>query len=112
MAVMNDLDNSAFLSLFKDASSKCFGYPLTAPLTETESKQFYNKIFEQTGLVIGWKSLKNYSSFVFNEIAGKQENPSIATLDTLARYVFGAPFTDELERKNKENHYPWWFNYK
>ena len=109
---MNDLDNVVFSSLFKDACRKCFGYPVESPLTETESKQLYNKIFEQTGLVVGWKSIKNYSSFLFNGSAGKQENPSIATLDTLARYVLDAPYTDETSRKGKENHYPWWFSYK
>ncbi len=29
-------------------------------LSETESKHFSNKIFEETGLVIGAKSIKNY----------------------------------------------------
>ena len=33
-------------------------------------------------------------------------------MDTLARYVFNAPYTDELQRKNKESHYPYWFKYK
>jgi hypothetical protein len=109
---MNDLDTSAFSALFKEAYKKCFGHPITNPLTETESKLFANKIFDQTGLVIGPKSIKNYSLFVLNGATGKEENPSVATLDTLARYAGDAPYTDEIQRKNKESHYPYWFQYK
>lgn len=109
---MNDLDAAAFTALFKEAFQKCFGYPLTGPLTETESKLFSGKIFDQTGLVIGAKSIKNYSSFVLNNTDTKDENPSTATLDTLARYVLNAPYTDEVQRKEKESHYPFWFQYK
>jgi hypothetical protein len=109
---MNDLDTQAFNALFREAYEKSFGYPLTESLSETESKLFYNKVFDQTGLVIGWKSLKNYSSFVVDEDAGKPENPSVATLDTLARYVTEAPYSSETERKEKESHYPYWFAYK
>lgn len=109
---MNDLNASAFVSLFKDAYAKCFGYPLNNPLSETESKLFANEIFEHTGLIIGWKSIKNYSSYIISTAQGKQENPSIATLDTFARYVLNAPYTDEVQRKNKENHYPYWYQYK
>jgi len=109
---MNNLDLSVFASLFRQACLKCFGHPLEGPLTETESKLLYNQVFEQTGLTIGWKSLKNYSLFVMDEGAGRQENPSPATLDTLARYVLGAPYTTEAERKEREGHYPYWFRYK
>ena len=107
---MNDLDDSAFTALFREACQKCFGIPLKEPLSETESKLFSGKIFDQTGLVIGPKSIKNYSSFIIRN--GKEENPSVATLDTLARYVLNAPYTDEVQRKNKESHYPYWFQYK
>jgi hypothetical protein len=109
---MNNLDTLAFIALFRDANQKCFGYQLTEMLSETESKLFYNKIFDQTGLVVGWKSLKNYSSFVVDPAVGKTENPSIATLDSLARYVADAPYCTETERKEKESHYPYWFGYK
>ena len=109
---MNNPDTLAFISLFKNAYEKCFGQPLQKPMNETESKLFYNSILEQTGLVIGWKSIKNYSSYVLNNAPGKQENPSTATLDTLARYVLNAPYTNELNRKNKESHYPYWFEYR
>jgi len=109
---MNELDTRAFESLFREAFEKCFGYPLKESLSETESKLFYNKIFEQTGLVVGWKSLKNYSTFVAGGALVKPENPSIATLDTLSRYVTGAPYSSETERKDKESHYPFWFSYK
>lgn len=109
---MNDLDFLVFANLFKEASLKCFGYPLKDPFTETESKLFHNQIFDQTGLTIGWKSLKNYSLFVVGGPSGKEVNPSVATLDTLARYVMNAPYTVEIERKKKEGHYPYWFRYK
>jgi hypothetical protein len=109
---MNDLDTSAFSALFKEACQKCFGHPIIDPLSETESKLFSGKIFDQTGLVIGAKSIKNYSSFITGSMNGKEENPSVATLDTFARFVLNAPYTDEVQRKNKESHYPYWFRYK
>jgi hypothetical protein len=109
---MDSLDLLAFAGLFREAFLKCFGYPLKDPLTETESKLFYNKIFEQTGLTVGWKSIKNYSFFIVTDAPGKQENPSVATLDTLSRYVLGAPYITEPERKKHEPHYPYWFRYK
>jgi hypothetical protein len=109
---MNDIDLLTFARLFKDAYVKCFGHAIKNPMTETESKIFCNRILEQTGLSIGWKSVKNYSFFIKDKSAGKQENPSAATLDTLARYVLGAPYTTEIKRKNEEGHYPYWFLYK
>jgi len=109
---MNDLDAAAFAALLKEAFQKCFGHSMSSPLSETESKLFSGKIFDQTGLVIGAKSIKNYSSFVLSNANGKGENPSVATLDTLARYVLNAPYTDEAQRKDKESHYPYWFEYK
>ena len=109
---MNELDTRAFETLFREAFEKCFGHALTESLSETESKLFYNKIFEETGLVVGWKSLKNYSAFVTGGPLVKPENPSVATLDTLSRYVARAPYSSETERKEKESHYPYWFGYK
>jgi hypothetical protein len=116
---MNRLDFLAFTALFEEASLKCFGYPLKDTLTETESKLFCNQLFEHTGLTVGWKSLKNYSLFIVHAAdgsgpgsPGKRENPSVATLDTIARYVLNAPYTTETERKNKEGHYPWWYRYR
>jgi Beta xylosidase C-terminal Concanavalin A-like domain len=108
---MNELDFLIFGRLFNEAYIKCFGYAMKNPLTETESKIFCNKIFGQTGLSIGWKSVKNYS-FYIRDATGKKENPSVATLDTLALYVLGVPYTTEIQRKNDEGHYPYWFLYK
>lgn len=105
-------DALVFASLFRDAYKKCFGHPLQASLSETESKLFCNQILGHTGLVIGAKSMKNYSVYIVSNEPAKQENPSIATLDTLARYVLNAPYTDEINRKDKESHYPYWFQYK
>ena len=109
---MNDLDAAAFAALYKDAFQKCFGHPVEEPLSETESKLFSNKIFDQTGLVIGPKSIKNYSFFILDSPEAKEENPSVATLDTMARFATDAPYTTEIQRKIKENHYPYWFQYK
>jgi len=82
------------------------------PLSEAESKHFSNDILERTGLVIGWKSIKNYSFYILNSTTAKQENPSIATLDTLARYVSNATKTDEITRKKNESHFGYWYNYR
>jgi hypothetical protein len=109
---MNDIDHGAFRALFEEACFKCFGQVVEAPLTETESKLLYNKVFEETGLVIGWKSLKNYAAFLFSGSAGKQENPSVATLDTLSRYVLDVPYTTESERKKEAGHFPYWYRYR
>lgn len=109
---MKDLNNEAFISLFKEAYKKCFGFDLKDLLSETESKLFSNKIYEETGLVIGAKSIKNYSLYITRSLETKQENPSVATLDTFARYVLKAPYTDEVKRKATEKHYPYWFEYR
>ena len=106
-----DADADAFAKLFRDAYRKCFASAFTAPLTETESHRLSVEIAESTGLEIGWKSLKNYSAFLLGR-AGRVENPSVATLDTLARYVAGAPRTDEARRRANERHYPYWFRYR
>lgn len=108
---MKDINENAFISLFKEACEKCFGYPLVTPLSETDSKVLATRIFEQTGLTIGVKSIKNYSIYVVNR-DGKKENPSPATLDTLARYVLDAPPTNDIERKEREDHHPYWVDYR
>ena len=111
---MQQADEAAFKQLFRDACRRCFGHDLSAPLSETESKLFYTKVLEDTGLVIGWKSVKNYSLYVQLEPLEEERraNPTVMTLDTLARFVLGAPYTDEATRKAKEGHCPYWFQYK
>lgn len=109
---MNKSDDLAFAALFKEAYLKCFGQPLANPLSETESKLFCTQVLDQTGLSVGWKSVKNYSFFIIGSSTAKPENPSVATLDTLSRYVLRAPYTSELRRKDEESHYPYWFLYK
>lgn len=106
-----ETDATAFARLFRDAYRRCFSAELVAPLTETESHRLSVDIEESTGLEIGWKSLKNYSQFLLGT-ASRVENPSIPTLDTLARYVAGAPRTDEARRRASERHYPYWFRYR
>src|SRR5688572_20180068 len=107
----SESDPPAFARLFEDAYRRCFSTAFTAPLTEPESHRFSVEIAESTGLEIGWKSLKNYSHFLLGT-TNRVENPSIATLDTLARYVAGAPRTDEEQRRTRERHYPYWVRYK
>ena len=104
-------DAQAFARLFHDAYRKCFSIPFTAPLTESESHHLSVDIAESTGLEIGWKSLKNYSSYLLGS-GSRTENPSVPTLDTLARYVAGATPTDEERRRTRERHYPYWFRYR
>lgn len=109
---MNHSEREVFQVLLKEAYLKCFNKELSSVLSETDSKFFSNEIFETTGLTIGWKSLKNYVSSFLKTTPDKPENPSIATLDTLARYVLKAPVTSEAQRKINEGHYPFWFRYK
>jgi len=109
---MMDLNDTVFINLFREVCQKCFGHPLTEPFSEPDCKLLANTIYEQTGLVIGVKSIKNYSQYVFNSGGNKKENPSVATLDTLARYVLNAPYTDEVQRKKNEGHHPYWFQYR
>ena len=109
---MDELDFLAFAALFKEAYKKCFGLALDQPMTETEGKIFCNKVLGQTGLFLGWKSVKNYSIFILRPETAKPENPSTATLDTLARYVLSAPYVTEIQRKDNESHLPYWFLYR
>ena len=107
-----DRNDAAFIALFKEACQVGLGADLQVPLTETDSRVLAAAILEQTGLVVGSKSLKNYSLYALGRAEGKKENPSAATLDTLARFVLRAPYTDEGQRKTHESHYPYWFQYR
>lgn len=109
---MENSDYTVFTLLYQESYRICFGRLMDTSLTETESKLFAQRIFESTGLTIGWRSLKNYSVSILSNDAAKKENPSIATLDTLARFVKSAPFTNEIARKRDENHHPYWFSYR
>jgi hypothetical protein len=102
---------TAFGSVFLDACRKCFAAECSAPLTESESHRLSVDIAEATGLEIGWKTLKNYSHYLFGS-SSRVENPSVPTLDTLARYVAGAPRTDDERRRRHERHYPYWVRYR
>ena len=109
---MDEFDRRVFADLFNAVVINCFGHPLSEPLSEPESKHLSNEIEESTGLVVGWRSIKNYAVFLLNPTPGKPENPSTATLDTLARYVLKAPATTEAERKKTGEHFPYWFRYR
>jgi len=109
---MADINNAIFIRLFKEACEKCFGHAIDVPLSETDSRLLSNEILDRTGLVIGVKSIRNYSLYVYKPDEGKNENPSAASLDTLARYVMNAPPTDEIRRKQQESHHPYWFGYR
>ena len=90
---MSESDLSAFIRLFQEAYVRCFGHALAGSMTEAESKRMSIEIEQNTGLVVGWKSVKNYAAFIAGHNPGKRVNPSTATLDTLARYVAAAPAT-------------------
>lgn len=109
---MSSKHDYIFASLIREVCKKCFGHELPAPLNEPESKHLASEILEHTGLVIGWKTLKNYSIYVLDDNSDKKENPSVATLDTLARYIAGAPRTDEASRKKTAAHFPYWYDYQ
>ncbi|GAB3967855.1 hypothetical protein GCM10028806_10790 [Spirosoma terrae] len=109
---MDELDRQSFIKLLHAMVMKCFGHPLEGPLSEPESKHLSLDIEERTGLVIGWRSLKNYVAFALNPSSDKQENPSMPTLDTLARYVLEAPATSEAERKKTGEQASYWFRYR
>lgn len=109
---MPAIEEVIFIELFKAVCQKCFGKELSSALSEPESKHLSNEIEQITGLVIGWKSLKNYSLYSVEYPPKIQVNPSVATLDTLTRYLQDAPRVDELKRKQYESHYPYWFDYK
>jgi hypothetical protein len=109
---MADNEKEVFTSLFREACEKCFSRPLSEALKEPDAKRLSDEILEKTGLVIGWKSIKNFSLYTTQPGMRREENPSLGTLDTLARYVQDAPVTDEAKRKATESHYPYWYNYK
>jgi hypothetical protein len=105
-------EKEIFTSLFREAYEKGFSRPLTEALREPDAKRLSDEILEKTGLVIGWKSIKNFSLYATQPVTKKEENPSLATLDTLARYVQNAPVTDDLKRKTTTGQYPYWYDYK
>lgn len=109
---MDEFDHQAFARLFNEVIRKCFGYPLTNPLTEPECRHLSLIIEEHTGLVVGWRSLKNYAVFLLQPSPDKPENPSLATLDTLARYVLDTPRTTEADRKRSDEVTHYWFHYR
>jgi hypothetical protein len=112
MGQRSSLDKQVFIALIKAIYLKCFGQSLECLLTEPESKHLSSEIEEHTGLVIGWKSLKNYTGFVLESVAGRNASPSHATLDTLARYVLNAPAISEINRKKQEPSFVYWFRYR
>jgi hypothetical protein len=112
MGQRSSVDRRAFVSLMKEACFKCFGQPLEHMLPEPECRHLSSEIGEHTGLVIGWKSLKNYIAFVLDSAVERKASPSHATLDTLARYVLNAPAISEIYRKKQEPSFGYWFRYR
>ena len=98
-----------FETLFRETCFHFLQQDFAGQLSEIEAKRLSNDIRDKTGLILGWKSLKNYSVSVNN--SGKTENPSLASLDTLARYVLQAPSTDEIARKESGSPYEYWYKY-
>ena len=109
---MNKDSEIAFSQLFKEVFKIYFHSELQKPLSEAKSKLLCIEIEEKTGLVLGYKSIKNYSIYILEGSTTKKVNPSLATLDTLARYVLKAPLTTEADRKKDADHYPFWHLYK
>lgn len=109
---MDEFDRRVFAHLLNAVAQKALGHPLNRPLSESESKHLSNNIQQRTGLIIGWRSLKNYTQFLLSTTPDKLENPSPATLDTLSRYVLEAPVTTESGRKRDENQFHYWFRYR
>lgn len=109
---MENNEKDIFASLIREVCEKCFAKPLVEALTEPDAKRLSDEILERTGLVIGWKSIKNFSKYATHSDLKKEENPSTATLDTLARYVMNAAVTNELKRRSTEAHFPYWYEYK
>ncbi|MDX2248137.1 MAG: hypothetical protein SF052_15235 [Bacteroidia bacterium] len=112
MAETPTSDVIIFTTLFKEVYQKCFEQPLEKQPLESEYKHLSNDIEEKTGLVVGWKSLKNYGLSILEEKPRKPVNPSSATLDTLSRYVLAAPAITEAQRKKLESPYGYWFVYR
>lgn len=81
-----------------------------AAFAAPESRYLSNGI-ERTRLGRRLEKPKNYSAFVLHSGTTKPENPSTATLDTLARYLVGAPATTEVQRKREGVHFGYWFRY-
>ena len=91
---MQQTDEAAFKQLFRDACRRCFGRDLTVPLSATESKHLCARILEETGGVIGSKTVQNYSLHIHLDYIPdetRRMHPTGATLETLARYVLWAP---------------------
>lgn len=109
---MDEFDRRAFSHLLNAVVQKAFDHPLNSSLSESESKHLSVEIQQRTGLIIGWRSLKNYTQFLISPSPDKLENPSTATLDTLSRYILEAPLTTETLRKRDENHFPYWFRFR
>jgi len=101
-----------FKALFTNAYKMHFGHDFSSALSESEAKDFCIGIQEKTGLIIGYRSMKNYSIYLLENDSSKKENPSLATLDTLARYVLNAPATSDSSRKKNADHYPYWYRYQ
>ena len=98
--------------LFSEAFERCFGHAINTALTESESKHFSGAVYESTGLVVGWKSLKSYSRCIIDESATVGDQPSKELMDSLARYVMRAPKTSEVERKKERRRHPYWREYE
>lgn len=56
---MVEFDRRVFADLLNAVVTKCFDRPLKSPLSEPESKHPSHEIQESTGLVTGWRSIKN-----------------------------------------------------
>ena len=114
MNVRNTISDSVvFEALFGAVYLKCFGHSLIKVPSESDCRYLSNRIENATGLVIGWKSVKNYCiGLLDNTKEAVRPNPSIPTLDTLSRYVLEVPLTNEIERKELKEPYIHWYRFR
>jgi hypothetical protein len=102
---MTNSDFTAFRALLFDVHQKAFGEPLTfLPYGKAQTLSFL--IQEQTGAMLSYKSLANYSAAALTgEASGI--NPNASTLSILSKFI--AETNSEITPAPAQF---WWFQYK
>lgn len=119
---MTPSDEAAFKQMFRDACGRCFGTDHPSPLTAAESRVLCAHILEETGMTLGWKTVQTYSLHLHLDTPDAV-HPTGASLETLARYVLGAPRVEALVMRAAlprpdvtpevpEGRFPYWFQYR
>ena len=84
-------------------------YSALKKLSETEANSLAVLIEERTGMTISGKTIINFINAILKDTPNKI-NPSLVSLDTLARYCLDIPRGSDQERK-KQNNYIYWYQY-